>query len=286
MPPKKRRAKPQKKKKHVILILLLIAVGVFFLYEEFGKEELHRSFYKIFGHEEKKDVIRRRPPADSTPPEALPKVAIVIDDLGPNKKMAMGILVINAPLTLSILPQEVYSSWIAEEGFNLGRDIIVHVPMEATRPLKLGKGGLYTWMTDEEIAKILNKDILSVPHATGISSHMGSAFTSDKRVMSVVIEELKKQGVFFLDSVTSPKTIGYTTAVAKGLTAYRRDVFLDDSNDPRDIAHQWERLVETARRNGYALAQGHARKNTIEFLEDILKNNKTVRVVPLTELID
>ena len=286
MPPKKRRVKTQKKKKHIILILILIALAVFFAYEEFGREDVHRTFFKIFRHAEKKEVTRKPPPADRTPPEALPKVSIVIDDLGPNKKMAMGILVIDAPLTLSILPQEVYSSWIAEEGFNLGRDIIVHVPMEATRPLKLGKGGLYTWMTDDEIEKILIKNILSVPHAIGISSHMGSAFTADTRVMNAVITELKKQGLFFLDSVTSPKTVGYETAVAKGLKAYRRDVFLDDSNDPRDIAVQWERLVGIARKNGYALAQGHPRKNTIEFLENVLRNNRAVRVVPLTGLRD
>jgi polysaccharide deacetylase 2 family uncharacterized protein YibQ len=264
MPPKKRRVKPKKKKKHLILILLLIAVGVFFLFEEFGMEDLNRNLIKVFGPDEKQERKQELPPADVTPPEALPKVAIVIDDLGPNKKMAMGILVINAPLTLSILPQEVYSAWIAEEGFKLGRDIIVHVPMEATRPLKLGKGGLYTWMTDDEIAKILHKNILSVPQ----------------------ISELKKKELFLLDSVTTPKTVGHTTAVEKGLKTYRRDVFLDDSNDPRDIAFQWKRLVAIAKRNGYALAQGHARKNTIEFLEDTLKNNRSVRVVPLTELLD
>lgn len=286
MPPKKRRVKTRKKKKHIFLILLLVALAVFFVYEEFGREDVLRTFSKLFGPEEKKEAVRRPPPADRTLPEVLPKVSIVIDDLGPNKKMATEILVINSPLTLSILPQEVYSSWIAEEGFSLGREIIVHVPMEATRPLKLGKGGLYTWMTDDEIAKILEKDILSVPHATGISSHMGSAFTADSRVMNVVISALKSKGLFFLDSVTSPKTIGYETAVNKGLTAYRRDIFLDDSSDPRDIAVQWDRLVNIAKRNGYALAQGHARKNTIEFLEDILRNNTTVRVVPLSELID
>jgi len=286
MPPKKRRVKTQKHKKHIILILVLIALAVFFVYEEFGREDAHRTFSKIFGTAKKKEVPRKPPPADKPAPEALPRVAIVIDDLGPNKQMAMGILVINAPLTLSILPQEVYSSWIAEEGFNLGRDIIVHVPMEATKPLKLGKGGLYTWMNDEEITGILDKNIRSIPHAIGISSHMGSAFTADTRVMNAVITELKKQGLFFLDSVTSPKTVGYETAVANGLKAYRRDVFLDDSNDPRDIAVQWDRLIDIARRNGYALALAHARKNTIEFLDDILKNNRSVRVVPLTELID
>jgi polysaccharide deacetylase 2 family uncharacterized protein YibQ len=284
MPPKKRRVKSKKKKKHVALILFLIALAVFFVYRESGREDLHRDFFKLFGPAGKKEAAHRHAPEKSSPPEVLPKVSIVIDDLGPNKKMAMGVLVINAPLTLSILPQEVYSNWIAEEGFNLGREIIVHVPMEATRPLRLGKGGLYTWMTDEEIVKILNRDILSVPHATGVSSHMGSAFTTDERVMNAVISELKKEKLFFLDSVTTAKTIGFETAVAQGVKAYRRDVFLDDSNDPRDIAFQWERLVGIAKRRGYALAQGHPRKNTIEFLENVLRKNKVVRVVPLDEL--
>jgi polysaccharide deacetylase 2 family uncharacterized protein YibQ len=200
--------------------------------------------------------------------------------------MAMGILVINAPLTLSILPQEVYSAWIAEEGYKLGRDVIMHVPMEATRPLKLGKGGLYTWMTDEEIANVMDKNVNSIPHIIGVSSHMGSAFTKDQRVMHAVISELKKKQLFFLDSVTSPRTVGYKTAKELGLKAYKRDVFLDDSNDPEDIAVQWNRLVRIARSKGYALALGHARKNTIEFLEETLKNNSEVLVVPLTKLMN
>jgi len=112
--------------------------------------------------------------------------------LAPIKRWPYLFLLLDAPLTLSILPQEVYSEWIAEEGQKLGRDIIVHVPMEASRPLRLGNGGLYTWMTDREIAETLEKDILSVPHIIGASSHMGSAFTEDERVMKVVISELEK----------------------------------------------------------------------------------------------
>ena len=286
MPPKRRKVKKQKKNRHIIFIVIFIVLGVFFLFEEFGKEDLHKTFFRIFAPAQKEVKKPEPPPPPVTPPKILPRVAIVIDDLGPNKRMAMGILVINAPLTLSILPQEVYSAWIADEGYKLGRDIIMHVPMEATRPLKLGKGGLYTWMTDEEINNTLDKNIRSLPHIIGVSSHMGSAFTKDDRVMNAVVAELKNRQLFFLDSVTTPDTVGYKIAKDRGLKVYRRDVFLDDSNDPQDIAVQWKRLVRIARTKGYALAQGHARKNTIEFLEETLKNNHEVRVVPLTELIN
>jgi len=283
MPPKKRRVNKKKKKHHIILILFLIIVGVFFLFEEFGQQDISRNILNIF----KSDTVETETLLPETPfTRDLPKVALVIDDLGPNKKMAISVLVIDAPLTLSILPLEVYSAWIAEEGNKLGRDLIVHVPMEASKPLRLGNGGLYTWMTDKEISETLEKDILSVPHIIGASSHMGSAFTEDERSMKVVISELKKHKLFFLDSITTPKSTGHKIAKAQGIVTFKRDVFLDDSNDLRDIEIQWNRLVKIAQERGYAIAQGHARNNTIAFLEDTLRENDEVQVVPLSELMD
>ncbi len=283
MPPKKRRVNKKKKKHHIILILFLVIVGVFFLFEEFGQQDISRNILDIF----KSDSVETETLLPETPfTKDLPKVALVIDDLGPNKKMAISVLVIDAPLTLSILPLEVYSAWIAEEGNKLGRDIIVHVPMEASKPLRLGNGGLYTWMTDKEISETLEMDILSVPHIIGASSHMGSAFTEDERSMKVVISELKKHNLFFLDSITTPKSTGHKIAKAQGIVTFKRDVFLDDSSDLHDIEIQWKRLVKIAQERGYAIAQGHARNNTIAFLEDTLRGNDEVQVVPLSELMD
>jgi len=65
--------------------------------------------------------------------------------------------------------------------------------MEAEKSYKLGEGGLYTWMTDKELTETLNKDILSVPHALGVSNHMGSAFTQDERSMQILISGVEKR---------------------------------------------------------------------------------------------
>ena len=283
MPPKRRRKKKQKKRYHILLILLVIAAITFFYFEEPGRDSLPSRLMKLFRHVPEKRQVE---PPVKKPAVMLPKVALVIDDLGPNKKMAMSVLVINAPLTLSILPQEVYSAWIAEEGHRMGREVIVHIPMEATRPLRLGKGGLFTWMTDDEIIQTVREDIRSVPYAIGASSHMGSAFTQDERAIKAVVSELKKQGFFFLDSITTPKTVAYSISVKSGIRALRRDVFLDDSNDPEDIRDQWGRLLEIAKKKGRAVAQGHPRPNTVEFLETALRDNNEIQIVPLSKLLD
>jgi polysaccharide deacetylase 2 family uncharacterized protein YibQ len=268
--------KKSKAKRHYIFILLLIIAATFFLYKEFGKEHP-----KISPH------ITKPAKKSETflPKTSRPKVAIIIDDLGPNKHAAEEVLDIKAPFTLSILPQQPYSAWVAEEGHRLGHDVIAHIPMEAEKSYKLGEGGLYTWMTDKEITETLNKDILTVPHALGVSNHMGSAFTQDTRSMQILIAALKKKNLFFLDSLTSSKSVGYHLAAMHGITALNRDIFLDDSDDPAEIEKQWNKLINTANKKGYAVLLAHPRKNTLEFFQKALKNNNEVAVVPISELV-
>ncbi|MBI5051086.1 MAG: divergent polysaccharide deacetylase family protein, partial [Nitrospirae bacterium] len=260
------------KKRHILLILLLIAAAVFFLYGEIDRTVIQKGFRELFKPEEK--------------PEALPKIAVVIDDLGPSKKIAQEILSIKLPLTFAILPQETYTAWVADEGSKLGYDILGHIPMEAKEPYKLGKGGLYTWMSDEEIHKTLEEDIGSIPHIIGVSSHMGSAFTEDERAMDTFFSMLKNHGIFFLDSLTTSKSISSKLAGRHGIKFLRRDVFLDEKDTAEDIKAQWEKAVKIAKERGYAILLAHARKNTIEFLKNAGSDEelKEVKIVPVSEL--
>ncbi len=280
MPSAKRRIRAKKKRRHLIVFVLFLAVtGIFFFYEEPARRDIPENPPAVTAPE------KTPAPAPAPPPEALPMVSVVMDDLGPNKKTAERVFRIKAPLTLSILPQEVYTAWIAREGHRLGYEIIGHIPMEAQQPHRLGNGGLYTWMSRDEIVKTLNKDLQSIPHIKGVSTHMGSAFTQDEDAMEAVLPELKKRRLIFLDSRTTPKSVGYELAKAQGLMALRRDVFLDDKDDPRQIEIQWKRLVTIAGKNGRAIVQAHPRKNTIEFLQKTLKNSREIQVVPLSALI-
>lgn len=257
-----------KRQYHILLILFLAACAVFFLYRESGREAF-------------RPVVT--PERTSARPEKIPEIALVIDDLGPNKKTAESILNINVPLTLSILPQETYSKWIADKGRRAGHDIIVHIPMEAGDAHRLGKGGLYTWMTDDEIRNVLAEGLASVPHASGISNHMGSAFTKDERAMYVLIARIKKDRLFFLDSLTTPESVGYSTAVQLGVTALKRDTFLDYIDNPAAIRKQWNRSVDIAESRGYAIVLAHPRKNTIAFLQKTLPDSR-VKIVPVSRL--
>ena len=106
----------------------------------------------------------------------------------------------------------------------------------------------------------------SVPGAVGVNNHEGSALTENKEAMKFLMAELKARNLFFLDSLTNPKSVAYATAIEFGLKAARRDVFLDnDSDNPASIRKQLDELVEIARktRQGHRhrpSAPGHAQR--------------------------
>ncbi len=277
---------------YILFFLTLFLLAAYFSYRELSMESFkpEKGLEPVPEHTEslkfKKEAKREVP---SVKPEKKlkvpPRIAIVIDDLGPNKKTAMKVFNIKAPLTLSILPQETFTAWIADEGHRLGYDIIGHIPMEAKDPQRLGKGGLYTWMTDNEIRRALNEDIESIPHIKGVSNHMGSAFTEDERTMNVLLSVLQENGLFALDSLTTSKSVGEKLAVEKGLRIFKRDIFLDYDGSLSSMEDKWGSLVKIARKRGYAVALAHPREKTIEFLKKII-SEKDVEIVPISRVIN
>jgi polysaccharide deacetylase 2 family uncharacterized protein YibQ len=264
----KRRRIKRRKHYHILLILCLVLIGTFFIYNEFSKED-----FRIAKSSKKtqQEGIKRGDKG-----YALPKLAIVIDDLGTSKKAAQRVFSLDASVTLSILPQESYTAWVAQEGQRRGYEVIGHMPLEAKASLKLGKGGLYTWMTNTEIRKTLQENINSIPYIKGVSSHMGSAFTEDVRAMSALTSELRAQRLFFLDSFTTPHSVGTRLCNEKGVKVIKRDIFLDHEDEPDYLRAQWEKAVKIARKRGYSIVLAHPKESTIAFLrEAVVKNDVT-----------
>ncbi|NOQ46072.1 MAG: hypothetical protein GQ559_05290, partial [Desulfobulbaceae bacterium] len=154
------------------------------------------------------------PDCDSPSPEKpRPRIAIIIDDMGYHQKIGDRLLDMDIALTFSFLPRAPFTLEMEEKAYQKGRDILVHLPMEAQDPSwNLGPGALYLSDTPEKIAATTLENINAVPHAIGANNHMGSRFTEERQAMRVVLAELKKQGLFFIDSYTTAKSTGMEEA--------------------------------------------------------------------------
>lgn len=232
------------------------------------------------------------PPAEQRPPgpawPAKPQIALIMDDVGYVMGPVKDLLALGLPVTLSILPHSPLAAKIQRMAKKQGVEVLVHLPMEPkTYPrLKPGPGALLSGQSPEDMQRIIQEDLASVASAQGANNHMGSRLTEDQAAMSQVMGALKKRGMFFVDSVTSPRSLAMRTARKAGVPTGRRHVFLDHDQSPEAIEAQIQRMFKLARRKGKIIVIAHPHPATIKALKAHARRLKSeVEMVPVSRLI-
>jgi len=170
------------------------------------------------------------------------------------------------------------------------REIMLHLPMqpESYPETDPGPHALMVGMDRETVAARVDSALAALPDVTGVNNHMGSAATSDPRLMADLMAVLAERGLFFVDSLTSSHSVGAEQARAAGLPTVENRIFLDvDYDDPQQIRANLERLVKAARRTGFALGIGHPHPATADVLaREIPRLSRSgVRFVTVSELL-
>ena len=239
---------------------------------------------------ENRESRRAQPPVARSlePPSSLPRLAILVDDLG-NDEAAVGrIAGWKFAVSGAVLPALPGSARAARDLEGSGKEVLLHLPMEpkgypGVRP---GPGVVLTSQSEEEIARVLESDLASVPGAVGVNNHMGSVATADPRVMRSVAGVLFRRGLFFVDSRTTDSTVAREVAERAGVPSASRRVFLDDSPEEDAIRRQLAEAVSRARSEGSAIAIGHPHASTLAVLERDLPTLETkLRLVRVSELV-
>jgi polysaccharide deacetylase 2 family uncharacterized protein YibQ len=197
-----------------------------------------------------------------------PMIALVIDDMGVDRKRSERAMHLPAAATFSFLPYAPDVARQAQEALSLGHEIIVHVPMEPENPnIDPGPHALRVGETPKEIRGNLDWDMSRLSGYVGINNHMGSRFTRNAEDMRVVLEDIKARGLFFLDSRTTGSTAGPRVAREIGLPHLERDVFLDNIDTRDEVTKRLAEVEHIARRDGYVVTIGHPHDATLEVLE-------------------
>ena len=220
------------------------------------------------------------PPADKP---GSPRLTIVIDDLGGSLDQAKDILELGLPITFSILPNLTHTKDVDALAAKAGMEIILHQPMQANGTAAAARDTLRPGMTVPETAAILSEHLSQLPHAIGVSNHEGSKATEDPVLMAAVMAELKAKNLFFLDSLTTPKSAGLKEAAKAGVPALVRTVFLDNERGQQAALLMLAQAEHEARTKGRAVAIGHPHPETIAALAAwSVRRDKGIQVVTLT----
>ena len=217
--------------------------------------------------------IPKAPPENiPVPDEKLPLVALIVDDLGYDKKIAKKFLALNVNLTFSILPHSPFQNEIARLASSKGIEIMLHLPMEPVEypDVNPGPGTLMSSMSPDELIGQLEDDLNALPGITGVNNHMGSKLTAESTQMYQIFSILKQRGLFFIDSRTTSDSMGRPSARLLQIPFAERDVFIDHYLKPNFIRKQIKELIRIARSNGAAVGILHPHSTTYQILREEL----------------
>ncbi|BBK32012.1 hypothetical protein EDC65_0813 [Stella humosa] len=215
-----------------------------------------------------------------------PRIAIVIDDLGPNLRGSQAVISLPGPLTLAFLPYADVSRMV-EAARRAGHEILVHMPMEPMAAgVDPGPGALKVVQPKDELRRRIDDGVSRFPGHVGLNNHMGSRFTADPRAMAVLMDEIAGRGLLFLDSRTTVDTVAEALARARSVPFVSRDVFLDNDQSADKVVHQLAETERVARRKGYAVAIGHPHAATRAALAAWLPQaaGRGFQIVPISSL--
>lgn len=196
------------------------------------------------------------------------RLAIVLDDAGNSTAGVAEIERLPKAVAVAVLPNAAKSAEVARVLAASGREVLIHMPMEAAGGGEPGPGpgAIEVGLTADEVRRRLERAFAVVPEARGLNNHMGSRATTDLATMRLVMGVLAERGLYFLDSRTSAESVAESVAREAGVATLRRGVFLDVVQEPGAVVRALEEAVAEAREEGHAVTIGHVHAVTLAVL--------------------
>jgi polysaccharide deacetylase 2 family uncharacterized protein YibQ len=220
-----------------------------------------------------------------------PRIAFIIDDMGAYDIGPLELKQLGIPVTASVLPDSRRAHEVVRWLREYKLMTMIHLPMQPTNsngrhydPAKV----ITVNSTDEEIRTLIRRAKQIIPTADGVNNHEGSLVTANSAVMRRVLEIIKEEGLFFVDSRTIGGTVAYDTARQLNVKTAHKDVFLDHVPTYSHSLAQIRKLVDIALQKGKAIAIGHPFETTLRAIKDSKRyiKAKGVTIVYVKELLE
>jgi polysaccharide deacetylase 2 family uncharacterized protein YibQ len=216
------------------------------------------------------------------------RVALIFDHAGASLAELAPIYAMHEPFGLGIFPNMRYSAEIARTAAAHGLTPILHLPLEPIHPADLGPvtGTVWVRMADAEIARMVDRDLDSVPGVVGVNNHAGSRATADRRVMTVVLRTVKARGLWFNENPETPQSVVSEVARQLDVPLVVTGTYLDIP--PEHIARNVRALIAEAERRGSVVAAAHIATGAPAVIQKMLPEFRRAGIVfvPVTAFLE
>ncbi|MDO9577721.1 MAG: divergent polysaccharide deacetylase family protein [Candidatus Cloacimonadales bacterium] len=221
------------------------------------------------------------------------QLAIVVDDFGiHNDALLEKFCSLDKNITFAILPDQKFSELVMYRAADTGHESMIHIPME---PISYpqnnpGKNAIYVHQTVREITRKMKRFIKQLPLCIGANNHMGSLVTTDENVMQIVLQVIKENNLFFIDSRTSNSSIAFDVAKRMMIPTFKSSIFLDTPDvSQKTMKIKLDQLKALAKSRDKILVITHcATEERYEYLKEfIIRVNKLdFEIIPVSKIFE
>ena len=221
------------------------------------------------------------------------QLAIVVDDFGiHNDALLEKFCSLDKNITFAILPDQKYSEYVMYRAADTGHESLIHIPME---PISYpqnnpGTNAIYVHQTVREITRKMERFIKQLPLCIGANNHMGSLVTTDENVMQIVLEVIRDNNLFFIDSRTSNSSIAFDVAKRMMIPTFKSSLFLDTPDvSQKTLKLKLDQLKALAKSRDKILVITHcATEDRYEYLKEFIKrvNKLDFEIIPVSKIFE
>lgn len=144
---------------------------------------------------------------------------------------------------------------------------------------------LHEHMSVDELRTTFHDNLRKVPYVEGVNNHMGSYLTQLEQPMRDVMQLCREQGLFFVDSKTSAKSVAAERAEAEGIAWASRQIFLDHDIEEQAMLKAWQRARRCVEKKRRCVVIAHPHRETLKFLEKHLTRDDASNMLSVKRLL-
>lgn len=191
-------------------------------------------------------------------------IVLVIDDAGLNVENTKKYASLPFPITIAVLPKLSHSKECAQVVHDFGKELILHQPMQSlNKNLDPGPGKITVDMSFSQIESVINENLRELgPFVKGMNNHEGSQVTEDIIRIGAVIDVCQQNGIYFLDSRTTPNTKAPQAALERDIEIFEKSgPYIDNVVDRNAMVEEMYKALDIANKNGKTIIIGHVDKS-------------------------
>lgn len=239
---------------------------------------------KNTGSNESTESIDKATPERKVPGK--PRIAIIVTNLGLNKKSTELALTLPKQCGLGFLPYTKTLKPLLHQAQTNGHEIYLYLPLQMSRSYENpGKYALLGNLPPEDNLARLNLILNSHARYDGVYSSFKEVFTSNAQISEMLLDHLDSKNLIFVMGRVQQGHL--PPHLKKRDNLVYTNIVIDKEPDEQAINNSLEKLIKTSKEKGVAIGYTQGFTLTIEMIRDWLPKLKDrgVMLVPISELL-